>query len=175
MTEWHASDYHHEASLQRAMAQEQLGRLTLDGGERVLDVGCGDGTVTAEIAARAPRGSVLGVDPSRDMIGFATSRFGRSAHANLQFAVGDAARLQYQDEFDLVISFNALHWVVDQTAALGGIRAALKPSGRALLRFVPEGPRESLEDVIEKVRQRPQWAEHFAGFEKPYVHFLPEE
>lgn len=53
MTEWHASAYHHEASLQRVMAEEQLGRLTLNGNEHILDVGCGDGTITAQIAARA--------------------------------------------------------------------------------------------------------------------------
>ncbi len=92
MTEWHASDYNREASLQRAMADEQLHRLVLAGDERVLDVGCGDGTVTAAIAERVPRGSVLGVDPSRDMIAFASSRFGPPSHANLRFEVSDASR-----------------------------------------------------------------------------------
>jgi len=175
MSEWHASDYARQSSLQQAMAEEQLGRLTLSGSERVLDVGCGDGKVTAEIAARVPRGSVLGVDPSRDMIAFASGRFGPPAHANLRFEVADARRLPYRDEFDLVVSFNALHWVPEQDAALGSIRAALKPTGRALLRMVPTGRRESLEDVIEEVRQRPRWAAYFPLFQKPYVHYTPEE
>ena len=175
MTEWHASDYHRQSGLQQAMAEEQLGRLTLEGGERILDVGCGDGKITAEIAARVPRGSVLGVDPSRDMIAFASSRFGPPAQANLRFEVADARRLPYRDEFDLVVSFNALHWVPEQDAALGSIRAALKPGGRALLRMVPSGRRECLEDVIEEVRQRARWAGNFAGFRRPYVHFTPEE
>jgi cyclopropane fatty-acyl-phospholipid synthase-like methyltransferase len=48
---WHASDYFRQSGLQQATAEEQLGQLTLQGGERVLDVGCGDGTITAEIAA----------------------------------------------------------------------------------------------------------------------------
>src|SRR5688572_9069306 len=142
MTEWQASDYHRESGLQQAMADEQLSRLTLEGGERVLDVGCGDGKITAEIAARVPRGSALGVDPSRDMIAFASSRFVPSAQANLRFEVADARRLPYRNEFDLVVSFNALHWVPEQDEALGSIRAALKPEGRALLRFVPNGQRE---------------------------------
>lgn len=175
MTEWHAEDYHRESGLQRAMAREQLGRLTLVGGERILDVGCGDGRVTAEIAARVPRGSVLGVDPSRGMIAFASARFGPPEHSNLRFEVADARRLPYRDEFDLVVSFNALHWVLDQQAALAAIRAALKLEGRALLRLVPSGPRESLEHVIEEVRQGARWAEHFAGFRRPYVHFSREE
>ena len=63
MAEWNAGEYNRHSSLQAALAEEQLGRLTLEGAERVLDVGCGDGKITAEIAARVPRGSVLGVDP----------------------------------------------------------------------------------------------------------------
>ena len=175
MTEWHASDYDRQSGLQQAMAEGQLGRLTLEGGERILDVGCGDGKITAEIAARVPRGSALGVDPSRDMIAFASSHFGPPALANLRFEVADAGRLPYRNEFDLVVSFNALHWVREQDAALGSIRAALKPGGWALLRLVPSGRRESLEAVIEEVRQRARWAGSFTGFRRPYVHFTPEE
>src|SRR5215468_99542 len=146
MTEWHASDYNRQSSLQQAMAEEQLGRLTLEGAERVLDVGCGDGKITAEIAARVPRGSVLGVDPSQNMIAFATRHFGPPTRPNLRFEVADVRRLPYQEEFDRVISFNALHWVPEQEAALRSIRTALVPAGRALLRFVPEGRRQCLED-----------------------------
>jgi trans-aconitate methyltransferase len=175
MTEWHASDYNQQNSLQQAMAEEQLARLTLLGDERVLDLGCGDGKITAEIAVRVPRGSVLGVDPSHDMISFASSRFAAPAHANLRFEVADARRMTYRDEFDLLVSFNALHWVPEQEAALASIRAALKPVGTALLRMVPAGKRESLEDVIEEIRKRPRWADNFASFRKPYVHFTTDE
>src|SRR5262245_22857297 len=175
MTEWNASDYARHSDLQRAMAEKQLGLLTLDGTERVLDVGCGDGKISAEIAARVPRGSVLGVDPSRDMIGFASRQFGAAGHPNLRFAVGDARRLPYREAFDLVVSFNALHWVAEQDAALRSIRASLTPSGRALLRLVPEGSRRSLEDVLEDVRQEPRWVGYFAEFRKPYAHFTPAE
>jgi trans-aconitate 2-methyltransferase len=175
MTEWHASDYHSQSGLQKAMAEEQLALLSLEGAERILDVGCGDGKITAEIATRVPRGSALGVDPSRDMVAFALSHFGPPARMNLRFEVADARSLPYRSEFDLVVSFNALHWVPEQRLALESIGAALKPGGRAILRFVSEGQRKCLEDVIEEVRQRAHWAEHFVGFRKPYAHFTPEE
>jgi trans-aconitate methyltransferase len=175
MAEWNARAYYRQSSLQAALAEEQLARLTLEGGERILDVGCGDGKITAEIAARVPRGWVLGVDPSRDMIAFAETHFGPSVRPNLRFEVADARRLTYREEFDLVVSFNALHWVPDQGAALRSIRAALRPAGRALLRLVPEGRRKCLEDVIEETRQSPRWADFFRGFQRPYVHFTPEE
>jgi trans-aconitate methyltransferase len=89
--------------------------------------------------------------------------------------VADATALRYRGEFDLIVSFNALHWVRDQDAALRGIRAALKPSGRAFLEFVPEGPHRSLEDVIEETCRAERWARYFAGHTAPYVHLTPEQ
>src|SRR5262245_27783063 len=118
MTEWCASDYSRQSSLQQAMAEEQLALLALEGGERILDVGCGDGKITAEIASRVPRGSVLGVDPSADMIRFAASHFGPQVRPNLRFEVADVRNLPYRQEFDLIVSFNALHWVPEQAKAL---------------------------------------------------------
>jgi trans-aconitate methyltransferase len=175
MAEWNAGEYSRHSSLQAALAEEQLGRLALEGGERILDIGCGDGKITAEIAARVPRGSVLGVDPSHDMIAFAVSHFGPARRPNLRFEVADVRRLTYREAFDRVVSFNALHWVPEQDLALRSIRTALVDAGQAVLRFVPEGPRRSLEDVIEDVRHSARWAGHFTGFPKPYAHFSAQE
>jgi trans-aconitate 2-methyltransferase len=108
------------------------------------------------------------------MIEFAREHF-RADHPNLSFAVGDATRLSYQDAFDLIVSFNALHWVADQPAALRCIREAMRPTGRALLQFVSQGARTSLEDVIEETRHTPRWSRHFTHYHRPYVHMPPEE
>jgi trans-aconitate 2-methyltransferase len=171
MTEWDAAEYARRSGLQAQNAAEALGLLELEGSERVLDVGCGDGRVTAEVAGRVPRGSVVGVDPSREMIAFASSRSG----PNLRFEVADARSLPFRGEFDLVVTFNALHWVPEQERALRSIRSALKPDGRALIRLVPQGSRESLEDVIEETRSSPRWAGYFREFRRPYLHMTPEE
>jgi trans-aconitate methyltransferase len=175
MTEWQARDYNRVSSLQQAMAEEQLARLTLKGSERILDVGCGDGKISAAIAERVPAGSVVGIDPSHDMIAFASNHFSTAARGNLRFEVADVRRLPFRAEFDLAVSFNALHWVPEQAAALESVRAALAPGGEALLGMVPQGPRTSLEDVIEEVRRTPRWADFFAGFRTPFAHFSPEE
>ena len=79
------------------------------------------------------------------------------------------------DEFDLVVSFNALHWVPEQELALASIRASLAPTGELLGRFVSRGDRTAIEDVIEEIRQRPRWAGYFRDFRKPYAHFRPED
>jgi 2,3-dihydroxybenzoate decarboxylase len=115
MTEWHASDYYRQSGLQQAMAEEQLGLLTLEGAERILDVGCGDGKITAEIAARVPRGSALGVDPSSsptEFRDFYLSSRGEHIGHNIvdQLADLDAQRLAYMDAAGIdiqVLSFTS--------------------------------------------------------------------
>ena len=172
MTEWNAGGYYCQSALQKWVADEHLASLTLNDGERVLDVGCGDGKITAEIAERLPGGSVLGVDPSTDMIAFAREHFRRK---NLDFAAGDATRLAYREEFDLAVSFNALHWVIDQAAALSSISSALRSGGRAFLELVPQAERRSIEDVLEATRQSAGWARYFTGYRAPYLHLSPEQ
>ena len=174
MTEWDASEYHRRSALQKWLAARSLTGIDLSGSERVLDIGCGDGKITAEIAERLPSGSAVGIDPSTAMIDFAREHF-LADHANLSFAVGDATRLSYRDAFDLVVSFNALHWVPDQTAALRCIREAMRPGGRSLLQFVSRGVRKALEDVIEDTREDPRWSRYFTDYHRPYLHLRPEE
>jgi trans-aconitate 2-methyltransferase len=175
MTEWNAPGYARIAALQEAMAAEVIGLLRLEGNERVLDLGCGNGKVTAEIAARLPQGSILGVDSSAHMIDFASKNFGLATHPNLRFETCDIRNLSFPDQFDLVVSFNALHWIPDQAEALRAIRSVLKSSGAAQLRLVPKGPRNSLEDVLEETRLSARWIRYFQNFRDPYLHLTPEQ
>jgi trans-aconitate 2-methyltransferase len=175
MTEWDAPEYDRLSGLQQAMAKEVLALLNLKGTERVLDVGCGNGKVTSQIAARVHQGSVVGVDSSADMIAFASSHFGPLVHPNLRFEVADARHLPFKQEFDLVVSFNALHWIPQQHEALRSILAALKPDGLAQLRLVPAGKRKSLENIIEETRLSSKWARYFKEFHDPYLHLTPEQ
>jgi len=172
MTEWNASEYARISMLQATMAEEVLALLNLNGSEHILDIGCGNGKTTTEIAARVPQGKVIGVDASADMIAFATSN---NQHLNLEFAVADARHLRFTQEFDLAVSFNALHWIPEQALALQSIRAAIKPDGRAQLRLVPKGQRKSLENIIEETRLSPRWSGHFNSFHDPYLHLTPQE
>jgi trans-aconitate 2-methyltransferase len=172
MTEWDATNYVRRSGLQEAMAAEVLALLHLAGSERVLDIGCGDGRVTAEIASRLSQGSVVGVDASREMIAYAKE------HAdlpNLEFRVANAAELPFHNEFDVVVSINALHWLPDPNPALRGIRAALNPTGLAQLRLVVDGERQSLEMVIEQTRRCAKWSTYFNDFHDPYLHLAPDQ
>ncbi|MBV9386609.1 MAG: methyltransferase domain-containing protein [Chroococcidiopsidaceae cyanobacterium CP_BM_ER_R8_30] len=105
------------------------------------------------------------------MIAFAQEHY---KAPNLHFEVEDARSLPYQQEFDQIVSFNAIHWIPEQDAVLHSIRTALKLDGRALLRFVPEGSRKCIEDVIEEICQSPRWVHYFTNHHKPYFHPSPE-
>jgi trans-aconitate 2-methyltransferase len=175
MTEWNAPEYARIAGLQEAMAAEALSLLDLKGTERVLDLGCGNGKVTARIAARLPAGTVVGVDSSVDMIAFASANFGPVTQPNLRFEAADIRRLPFRQEFDLVVSFNALHWIPEQSEALLSIRSAMKLDGLAQLRLVPSGKRKSLENVIEETRRSSNWVRYFQDFHDPYLHLTPEQ
>jgi trans-aconitate 2-methyltransferase len=171
MTEWDAANYIRRSSLQETMAAEVLALLRVSGNERVLDIGCGDGRITAKIASRLPQGSVLGVDSSHDMILFALHHNA----PNLNFQVADASNLSFRNEFDLIVSFNALHWLPDPNPPLKCIRAAMKSNAQAQLRLVPDGERKSLETVLEETRLSPRWSRYYDNFRNPYLHLTPDQ
>ncbi len=161
---WNAAEYERHASSQQQGAQEIIAQLTLNGDERVLDIGCGDGTVTAVLAARMSRGRVLGIDTSEEMIAFARATFPATRVSNLSFTIGDAASLEFDHDFDLVVSFSCLHWVRDQAAVLRGIHKSLKPGGRVVLQFGGNGTLAAMFEAAADVEARPRWRRYFENF-----------
>jgi ubiquinone/menaquinone biosynthesis C-methylase UbiE len=127
---WKGDHYKKYAGPQYKCAVSALESITFNGNERVLDIGCGNGAVTAlEIAKRVPNGSVVGFDYSQSMLNTAQREFPRSKVPNLSFVHGNAEELDYNEEFDIVTSFMAFHWVPNQQKALANIYKALKPGG----------------------------------------------
>jgi trans-aconitate methyltransferase len=101
-------------------------------GERILDLGCGTGTLTAEIAASEAQ--VVGVDRSVEMIAEARKKF-----PELHFEICDARSLNFLAEFDAVFSNAALHWIPEATRVVEGVWRALKPGGRFVAEFGGKG------------------------------------
>src|ERR1700677_2800308 len=99
---WNAADYAANSVVQQTWARELIAKLNLRGDEHILDVGCGDGKVTAEIARAVPNGSVAGVDASAEMIAFAKKTFPPARIANVTFRVMDARKIKLARRFDLV-------------------------------------------------------------------------
>lgn len=117
---WDPARYRRNAAFVAELGQPLLELLAPEPGERILDLGCGDGALTALIAARA---RVFGVDASAEQVAAARAR-------GLEAAVADGTRLAFDAEFDAVFSNAALHWMRDPDAAIDGVWRALKPGGR---------------------------------------------
>jgi trans-aconitate 2-methyltransferase len=183
MHAWDPATYARHSSEQHKWARELLAKLALVPHERVLDIGCGDGKVTAEIAGSVPQGSVLGVDVSAEMIQFARHTHRKAQFPNLGFELADASHLHFDTEFDVVFSNAALHWVIDHRPVLRGIRRALTRGGRMLLQMGGEGNAAEIIAAIDEIRALPPWNAGFHDFAFPYGfygtveyrHWLAEE
>ncbi|GAB83332.1 methyltransferase domain-containing protein [Gordonia rubripertincta] len=173
MVDWDGARYAEVSGLQRMVAEESIADLTLSGTERLLDVGCGDGFITMLLADRLPDGSVVGVDASHRMIERALARVPFDM-LRVQFHVDDVLALPFDQDFDIAVSFNALHWVHDQGEALRQIARSLVDGGRAVLQMVCATDRPSIEDVAMLVTCDPPWTSDFEGFTAPYEHVEPE-
>ena len=173
--EWNAADYAANSAVQQTWARELIAQLGLHGDERVLDVGCGDGKVTAEIARAVPRGSVIGVDASPQMIEFAQKTFPPSAIANLTFLVCDARRVRFAQKFDIVFSNAALHWVDDHRAFLRGSASVLRPGGRLIVSCGGKGNAQDVFVALRPEMRLKQWCKFFRKMEKPYFLYGPAD
>jgi trans-aconitate 2-methyltransferase len=172
MTQWNAHDYNQHSSEQQKWANELIDKLNLTGDEHLLDVGCGDGKVSAAIAGRLARGKVVGVDKSREMIDFACANF---SAPNLSFAQCDASSLKFDAEFDVVFSNAVLHWIVDHRPVLDGIFRALKPGGRVLLQMGGRGNAADVLVAATELTRDPKWREYFTDFHFHYGFYGRDE
>ena len=104
--------YREHSGLQYSLSHELLEGHTFDPKARILDVGCGDGRITAEIAYRyAPEGTVTGIDASPSMITLAKRVFSQSMVPNLDFLESRVEDVSFGSEFDAIVSFSCLHWI----------------------------------------------------------------
>lgn len=127
---WSARQYAENASFVPALGQDVLALLAVSSGERILDLGCGDGALTERIARQGAE--VLGVDASEAMVEAARAR-GVNAQRT------DAYQLPFDQQFDAVFSNAALHWMLDPQTVLAGVKRALKPGGRFVAEFGGHG------------------------------------
>jgi trans-aconitate methyltransferase len=172
---WDAGDYAENSAAQQTWAKELIGRLTLSGNETVLDIGCGDGKVTAEIASLLPDGEVLGIDSSEVMISLATQTFPSDRYTNLCFEHQDATALDFFNRFDAAFSNAALHWIIDHRPLLQGLQRALKPGGRVVVQMGGKGNAAQVISAAEAVLQSDRWHPYFRSFAFPYGFYSPEE
>lgn len=140
-SKWDASDYAKVGSFVAELGAAALDLLDPEPGERILDIGCGEGTLTKKIMARGA--TVLGVDASPEMIS--------AARANGVDALLLAAEyMQFFAEFDAAFSNATLHWILHKEQAARAIFRALKPGARFAGEMGGEGNIARLQQTVDE-------------------------
>ncbi|MBE9018318.1 SAM-dependent methyltransferase [Chroococcidiopsis sp. CCALA 051] len=172
---WNPEDYAKNSDAQLKWAQELRETLDLQGNESILDVGCGDGKITADFAKTLPQSRAIGVDSSAEMIAYATRTYTTAQYPNLTFACVDARSLNFEREFDLCFSNAALHWVDNHQAFLRGANRALRSGGRLVISCGGKGGAADVLQVFSEVIARKHWSNYFDGFHNPYFFYSDRE
>ena len=139
-SQWDAADYARFGGFVPALGEAALDLLDPQPGEHILDVGCGDGTLTEKIVARGA--TVVGIDNSLSMVGAARVR-------GLDVRLMDAAELKFAEAFDAAFSNATLHWVLDKERAARAIWFALKFDGRFAGEFGGTGNLARLREALD--------------------------
>jgi len=172
---WNAQDYAKNSQNQFQWAKELIPKLKLKGNEALLDIGCGDGKITVELARCLPDGRAVGMDSSEKMINLAKNTFPQKDYPNLFFQVMDARKLTFQSEFDIAFSNAALHWIVDQKAVLTGVQRSLKSGGKILFQMAGKGNAKDVLGVVKELAAEKPWKSFFHKMNFPYGFYDQKE
>lgn len=128
--QWNALTYDQNARFVSDLGMPVVELLAPKTGERILDLGCGDGVLSAKLQSLGC--TVVGIDPSEDFVQAAIEN-------GVNALLGDARRLEYHEEFDAVFSNAVLHWIPESQRVADGVFRSLKPSGRFVGEFGGHG------------------------------------
>jgi len=159
MPRWSAERYARHAAFVPALGTGVVEALAPAEGERILDIGCGDGVLTETIAASGA--SVVGVDASEAMVAAALAR-------GIDARVADAQRLPFREEFDAAFSNAALHWMPAIDPVLTGVHQALVPGGRFVGELGGHGNVAAIATAIRSVLRA-------RGLDAPAPWYFPTE
>jgi len=141
-SQWDAADYARVGGFVPALGEAALDLLDPQPGEHILDVGCGDGTLTLKI--KDAGADVVGIDNSLSMVAAAKAK-------GLDARLMDAAQLKFAEAFDAAFSNATLHWVLDKERAARAIWFALKPDGRFAGEMGGDGNLARLRQTLDEV------------------------
>ncbi|AYD46855.1 class I SAM-dependent methyltransferase [Arachidicoccus soli] len=140
---WNADLYENKHSFVAQYGEDVVGLLQPKAGERILDLGCGTGTLTNEIAEMDAE--VIGIDASPDMIEKA-----KAAYPALDFVIADASNFSFDNKFDAIFSNATLHWITKYDEVINCMYKNLKLGGRLVLEMGGKGNIKSIADAVKK-------------------------
>ncbi|MGG4479149.1 MULTISPECIES: class I SAM-dependent methyltransferase [Paenibacillus] len=147
INQWQAEEYDHKLAFVSGYGKSLISWLQPKKGERILDLGCGTGDLTNEIAMS--QAEVVGMDASPEMIQRAREKF-----PEITFVEGDGHRFEVSIPYDAIFSNAALHWMKSPELVVESIWNALKPGGRLVVEFGGKGNVQTIVTALETVLEQ---------------------
>jgi trans-aconitate 2-methyltransferase len=169
MSDWDPELYNRFRRYRAEPFEAILARLDLSGQQRIVDLGCGSGENTVELARRAAEGTALGIDSSAAMIERANrlrAMLEPALAARVQFAQGDIATFSATAEYTLVFSNAALHWLKDHRAIFRACFKALAPGGQIVVQM-PANDEETAKLALGRLAGEERWRAKLAEVQAP--------
>jgi trans-aconitate 2-methyltransferase len=134
----------------------------------VLDIGCGTGRLTEKLLQRLPRGRVLAIDLSSNMLQVARDYLRPSSASRIQLAIADAASLPVGGRADAIFSTATFHWVLDHPRLFRSLHAALKPGGQLVAQCGGGANLARIHQRLDQLRGEPEFVKHFSSWREPW-------
>lgn len=167
--EFDGEKYKQASTHQKEWANKILEELVFIGNEDILDLGCGDGVITNQLAERVPNGKVLGIDASEGMIQTAQKN---KQHENVSFELKNINDISYKNQFDFIFSNASLHWVFNHKKLLKNTFHALKQNGVIRFNFAGDGNCAFFFKIVRQCMVEPRFEKYFKAFSWPW--FMPD-
>jgi trans-aconitate 2-methyltransferase len=168
LREWNAALYHQISAPQVSWGRKVLARAPLRGDETVLDAGCGTGRLTRDLLEALPRGRVVALDLSRNMIDEARGQLEPGFGERVKFVCCDLLDLSFEQEFDGIFSTASFHWVRDHDRLFRNLHRALRPGGWLCAQCGGGKNLARLLARVEVLMQTAPYAQYFAGLQSPW-------
>jgi trans-aconitate methyltransferase len=166
--EWNAALYHQISGPQVSWGKKVLARTPLRGDQTVLDAGCGTGRLTRDLLEALPRGRVVALDVSRNMLEAARAYLVTDLGDRVEFVCCDLLDLPFDTEFDGIFSTASFHWVLDHDRLFQNLYRALRPGGWLCAQC---GGGKNLDRLLTRVQaliSTDPYRDYFAAYQFPW-------
>jgi trans-aconitate 2-methyltransferase len=172
--DWDARSYDRVSAPQTEWGRRVLARLEVRGDERAIDAGCGTGRLTAGLLEKLPRGQLVAIDRSWNMLLTARANLRPAFGPRVAFACVALPQLPFHNWADLVFSSATFHWIRNHAALFAGIFASLRSGGR-LFAQCGGGPNLARAHALaERIMRGPPFAPYFEGWSGVWEFATPE-
>jgi trans-aconitate 2-methyltransferase len=174
MTEWNARAYTRLSTPMQTWGEAMLDSMHLRGDETALDLGCGNGTLTEHLLRRLPRGKVIAVDRSANMLAAAREHLEPRFAGHVEYVQCSLDQLDLEQVADLAFSNAAFHWIKDHPRLLRAIYRAMKPGAQLIAQCGGDPNIAILRERAGRLMQMETYRQYFDGWSGPWEFTTPE-